>query len=338
MHKTLWFDIDNTPHVNFFKPLVNRLSSKYNTVFSVKDFAETESLFKMHIGKEYYLVGNYKGGNKIAKVIGAAERTFQLLRVIPKFDIKISIGGDSANLCAKIKRKKTITFDDNEKAPNWRYSWLSDFAFWPACVNHTTLIKQGFKEHKLYRYNGFKENIYIADYNPDGNFLESLPFRDYVVVRAENSKANYVNNRSSIVPRLLRLLVNKGYNIVYLPRYSDDIKHVDGVPGIFVPKSPLNGLDLCYYATAVLSGAGTLTREAACLGVPSVSFYAGSELLDVDKEMIKNGDLYHTRDPHQILSYVLKGVRREFTVSNSKSVRDDVFFQLEKVIEKLLYD
>ena len=53
MNKTIWFDITNTPHINFFKPLIMRLRDEYKLIYSLKDFAETVPLFEKDIQEEY---------------------------------------------------------------------------------------------------------------------------------------------------------------------------------------------------------------------------------------------------------------------------------------------
>lgn len=336
MKKTVWFDIDNVPHVNFFLPIIKRLDGEYNLIFTVKDFAETQKLFEKLIGFPYISVGNHKGRNKLAKVYGVLERTIQLLLNVPKFDLKISIGGDSSNLCAKLRGKKSITFDDNEQAPNWRYSWISDFAFWPKAVPDDILFKQNFKRKKMFKYDGFKEDIYIADYKPDKDFLKGIPFDNYVVVRAENIKANYVDGRRSIVPELVLRLEEKGYNVIFLPRYPDDIRYVKNRKNVFVPKEPLNGLDLCHFADAVLTGAGTFAREAACLGVPAFSFYAGTKLLKVDEELINQGKIFYTRKVEEIITKLNSIKRTDSNIDNSKKVQEQLLIKLFKVIERFV--
>ena len=98
----------------------------------------------------------------------------------------------------------------------------------------------------------------------------------------------------------------------------------------------MNGLDACYHADAVLTGAGTFAREAACLGVPAFSFYAGKELLTVDKSMIKKGWTFFSRDPREIVNCLPKTKRRDSSLNRSKEVKKEVIEKLEEVIEKLL--
>lgn len=303
MKKKIWFDITNVPHVNFFLPIIRKYEEEFDIIFSLRDFAETKSLFEKRIDKPYIEVGQHKGVNKLRKIIGVVERIFLLNKQIPNFDIKISVGGDASCIIAKIRRKLSVTFDDNEKAPNWRYAPFSDLAFWPKVVPQQKLRKQFFKKN-LYQYNGYKEDFYLADYQPNPAFLEQLPFEHYVVVRPENIRANYVEGRQSIVPELLKQLDAAGYNILFLPRYESDRDYAQGIKNIYMPKEAVNGLDACYYADAILTGAGTMAREAACLGVPSVSFFAGAHLLSVDQSLVDAGKMFFSRDVAQIMQYL----------------------------------
>lgn len=332
--KTIWFDITNVPHVNFFLPIINKYEGEYNFIFTIRDFAETKGLFEKKINKPYKIVGKHKGGNKFNKVFGSFQRLFQLLFIVPKFDVKISCGGDASNIVAKLRGKKSITFDDNEKAPNWRYSPFSDFAFWPKCVSKEELYKQFFKEHKLYQYNGFKEDMYLADYKPDITFLKTLPFDNYVVVRPENINANYVSGNATIVPELLEELSKKNINVLYLPRYEHDRAYALNYNNIFIPKGAVNGLDACYFSDAVLTGAGTMAREAACLGVPAVSFYTGKELLTVDEKLIQGNKMFFSRQVDEIINYYDQAVKGKQNLQRCIEVRKEIIEQLDHVLKR----
>ncbi|MDD4148386.1 MAG: DUF354 domain-containing protein [Candidatus Cloacimonetes bacterium] len=335
MNKTLWFDITNTPHINFFKPIIMRLREDYKLIYSLKDFAETVPLFEKDIQEKYVLIGTHKGKKKFSKVLGMLSRISKLNSSISHFDIKISIGGDSSNYLAKIRRKKSITFDDNETSFNRRYSLFTDMAFWPKAIPQAELARQGFKRNKLYQYDGFKEDIYVADYHPDDNFSNSLPFEHYVVVRPENLQANYIDNDSAkpITPKLLQALSKAGYNILYLPRYAVDKAYAEGVKNIYIPDKPINGLDACYYSEGVLTGAGTFAREAACLGVPSFSFFAGKSLLAVDKAMIRDGKMFFSRDVSELMARLKTSNRTDVDLNRSKVVQEEVITKLKEVIE-----
>ena len=335
---TIWFDLTNVPHVNFLLPIIRRYENQCDMVFTIRDFAETKSLFEKRVGKPYILIGEHQGGNKLRKIWGVVERVFALNKKVPEFDVKISCGGDASNIVGKLRGKKTITFDDNEKAPNWRYAPFSDLAFWPKAVPTDKLRKQWFKSN-LYQYDGYKENFYLAEYVPNDAFVESLPFapaadgkKHYVVVRPENIRANYVEGKTSIVPELLRELEKKGTNILFLPRYETDKEYAKGIANVYMPAEAVNGLDACFYADAILTGAGTMAREAACMGVPSVSFFAGSRLLAVDQSLVEAGKMYFSRSVPEIMRYLEGAKSGEASMAQSLATQAEIFAKLDEFI------
>ena len=58
-----------------------------------------------------------------------------------------------------------IAFGDNDQARQWTYGYLVDFAFFPDAGPYAALARQGLNCSKLYRYPGYKEDVYLADYN-----------------------------------------------------------------------------------------------------------------------------------------------------------------------------
>lgn len=304
--------------------------------FTSRDFSETNKLLRQKIGDNFTTIGGHYGKKKINKIIGLLGRFTQISRSVGDFDISISNGSESAIWLAFLKGKRSIAFGDNDTARQWTYGRFVSFAFFPDAIEKSILTKQGISEKRLYLYHGYKEDIYLAGFKPDPSFLEKLPFTEYVIVRPENLMANYIRNDNvkSITPGLLKLLSDSGINILYLPRYASDHDYAKGIQNIYTPKEPLNGLDACYFATAVLTGAGTIAREAACMKVPAFSFYAGKQLLAVDKQMIKDKMIYFSRDANEIAVHVKKIIKNQPDFSRSMEVRKDVGNKLSEVIKK----
>jgi predicted glycosyltransferase len=57
-----------------------------------------------------------------------------------------------------------------------------------------------------------------------------------------------------------------------------------------VPPTPLDGANLIAASDLVISAGGTINREAAALGVPAASIYAG-QWAAVDEELVREGRL-----------------------------------------------
>ncbi len=338
MLNKIWFDITNTPQVHFLLAIRSMLSEKFTDfVFTARDFSETLKLIEKAVdNSNLHIIRATYGTNRFRKVISLFDRYSSINSLSLDYELSISCGSDSAIWHSFIHGNKSIAFGDNDTARQWTYSRFVDFAFFPDAIDADVLYRQGLRK-KLYRYSGLKEDIYLSYYKPDKSFMEKIPFERYMVVRPENIHANYLNNGKviSIVPDLLSQLSAKGMNVIYLPRYQEDMAHAYNKENIFIPDDPLNGLDLCYYADAVLTGAGTFAREAACLGIPSFSFYAGRQLLAVDRKLIAEKKMYHSRDVDLLVANVLKSEKHEPDLSHSVMVREELKEKLLDTINVL---
>jgi predicted glycosyltransferase len=78
------------------------------------------------------------------------------------------------------------------------------------------------------------------------------------------------------------------------PRQEEELRQAR--PNLFasqrivVPKHAVDGLDLIWYSDVVISGGGTMNREAAALGVPVYSLFRGT-MGAVDKHLAETGKL-----------------------------------------------
>ncbi|HID71137.1 MAG TPA: DUF354 domain-containing protein, partial [Thermoplasmata archaeon] len=73
----------------------------------------------------------------------------------------------------------------------------------------------------------------------------------------------------------------------------------------------------------------------ACMGTPAVSFFPGERLLAVDQQMVEDGWIYHSRDPKEIVEYVVSSKKREVDLSRSKRVQTEVFNILNGILEEI---
>jgi predicted glycosyltransferase len=331
----LWFDFTNPPHVNFYLPIIKYFKSQKHTIsITARDFVETIKLLEIY-KLNFQRIGKHGGKNKLSKINQLIQRDIVLYFKTAGFDLSFSSNYD-APLVSWLKHKPALVFDDNDISPNWLYSKFSNYVISPVGIDKDAMYRMGISKNKLLTYPGFKEDIYIADYTPDPDFLSNLPFREFVVVRPENLQASYVKSGSvSIVPELVSNLVQKGINVLYLPRYKSDQMLVTINDHIYIPSSPLNGLDVCFYSNAVLTGAGTFSREAAVMGVPAVSFYAGNEFLGVDKKMFHDKSVFFSRNAAEITDYVLKSKKRPFNQQKSKDIQKEFFELLSYLVNKL---
>ena len=328
----IWIDITNTPHVHFFTPIIEHFKNLYDIILTARYFSETVPL--LH-GKGYdpIIIGEHQGIRRINKVRGMISRVKALNKVVQEFDVSMSIGGQVTTILSRLRNKPSIIFSDNDISYKKHAYILGSYFICPKYFNINT-VKIPLKKVKIFQYNGFKEQLYLADYHPNANFLDNMPFKDYYLLRPENLKASYVSKKSkSLIPQILKLMRNE--NILFLPRYPEDCNYCIGYNNIYIPKYVVNGLDACYFSKAVLTGAGTLAREAALLGIPSVSFFPSDKLLSVDKVMVERGLIYHSHNPNDIINY-LKSVSKNISFNeDNRLVQNQVFSILDLIFEKI---
>ncbi|MGF1587421.1 MAG: DUF354 domain-containing protein [Bacteroidales bacterium] len=332
--KTIWFDFTNPPHVNLYLPLLRYLESNNNNVIcTARHFVETMSLLSKN-DISFKKFGSHGGKSRIGKILAFAERDLKLFFGMPKFDVSISSNYEAPQV-SWLRRKTSIVFDDNDISPNWLYAKFATHVICPEAINIKAMISMGIGRKKLITYSGYKEDIYIANYKPNPDFLNILPFKHFVTVRPENFHASYVTKGAvSIVPELIDKLSNNGFNILYLPRYEMDYLYTPKRDNVFIPNEPLNGLDVCYYSDAVLTGAGTFAREAAVMGTPAVSFYAGREFLSVDKKMFAEKKVFFSRDVNEIIEYLKTVKKAKPDLSRSIKIQKEVFECVNRLINR----
>ena len=337
--KKIWIDIINPSNVHYFRSLTPDLSD-CEIFVTVRDRAETVKLAKSFwtdgkvVGRDY--TGSFK---KPANMI---IRTLDLAVKAPKFDVAMSFENGMSVSISKIRGKQSILYCDNDLKFDQKKNAVQDLETKIKSLATHIIIPnvcyENFKKvtdgDKLIQFNGYKEDIYIADYNPDQEFLNRLPFDEFVVVRPEALASFYVKETNSITPELIRLLLDNNINVIYLPREKEDIKYANGV-NVFIPKEPLNGLDLCYYANAIVTGSGTFAREAACMGTTSVSFFPSDILLSVDQKLVEEGKIFHSKNSEEIADHIISNYKnkKELNLERSKKVKKDVV----KITNEILY-
>lgn len=298
---TLWFDLDNSPHVPFFFPIIKRFGENHHTVFiTARDCFQVCGLADYY-KLDYTRIGRHYGKNKALKVVGTLFRALQLLPIIAKTkpDIALSHGSRAMIIAANIRKIPCVVMTDYE------------FANKPPLVKLSLVIVPEVLEMddvatgntKVVKYPGIKEDVYVPFFKPDGSIQRELNLTaDQIVVtiRPPATEAHYHNPESEILfSEVLNLLaVAENVKMVILPR--NEIKQTawikDNWPGLFasgkavIPSTVLDGLNLIWHSDLVVSGGGTMNREAAALGVPVYSIFRG-RIGAVDRFLAQSGRL-----------------------------------------------
>jgi predicted glycosyltransferase len=315
----VWIDLDNTPHVPFFIPIIRELERRGHEVvltardaFQVCDLAQEKGLTFRKIGRHY-------GKNPLLKISGLVFRSLQLLPFYmrEKPGLSLSHGARSQNLLSNLLGLPTVLIADYEHArtaPFTHPRWT---------IVPDALSPEGLpsKVGRVRYYRGIKEDVYVPEFKPAAGLMAELGLREdemIVTVRPPANEAHYYNPESDRLfhELMARVCRNPGVRAVLLPRNAQQEHALRAdFPAWFeddrtvIPARAIDGLDLLWISDLVVSGGGTMNREAAALGVPVYSIFRGKTGA-VDLMLEEQGRLSMIRSTEEVWTKILF-VRRD---------------------------
>ena len=224
-----------------------------------------------------------------------------------RFDIALGHGSNDVTVAAALLRIPSSTMFDYEWATvqhtiNCR---LAAAVVVPEAIPPERLRRYGARS-KLRRYEGLKEEYYLADFEPDSAVLGELgldPARPIVVVRTPPEVSLYHRFHSdlfaAVLERLSGAALADGVQPVVLPRVDSQRRELASVPGLLIPERAIDAQSLISYAALTISAGGTMNREAVALGTPVLTTFQG-RLGAVDERLIEEGRMLELRDADRL--------------------------------------
>ncbi len=287
----IWFDLSNSPHINLFATLIRDLMKDHEVIITCRPLANTIDLLDLH-GFEYTVVGKHYGGRFTSKLLGYPVRVRQLYRFLKKkkIDVAISQSTFHSPITAWLLGVPVIYMNDNEHAMGNIPSFIfATRILIPEFLDPKKARKQWARESKIVQYPGVKEGIYL--WNARINYSE--PGEKIVYIRPEPWIAQYYKGALNFMDEMILHLKDR-VKVVLLPRGSEQAKHYrqEKFDGVVVQDKALSLEGIAGNCRLFIGAGGTMTREMAVLGIPTISVYQ-DELLDVDKYLLEQGMMEH---------------------------------------------
>ena len=304
----VWIDITNSPHVLFFRPLLQLLEADGHEVdVTARSYAQTLELLELH-GIAHQVVGPAHGGaGVLGKTRALAGRLPALRRFARsrRFDLALAHGSHEAMLVARSLGIPGATAHDYEFATLQHQLGLraATRVVFPDAVPAERLARYGVRPPKLARYPGLKEEYYLADFEPDRTALDGIdPERILAVVRTPPDVSLYHRHGNPLFRELLeRLGRDESVHAVVLPRTAEQREAIGALrlPSVHVPDEAVDAQSLVALADLVVSAGGTMNREAVALGTPVYTTFAG-RIGAVDEALIREGRLRPLASPNDL--------------------------------------
>jgi hypothetical protein len=339
----IWIDLDNTPHVPFFRPLIRELRGAGHAVsISARDAFQVCSLAQL-MGVDCVPIGRHHGKNKLRKVFGLLWRSLQLLPFVLKHrpTLALSHGSRSQILICNLLRIPTVMLMDYEHArtplllrPRWEIV--------PQVLSGEAL--QCKDRGRVRTYPGIKEDVYAPEFSFDAGLQSRLRLSAQhivVSVRPPATEAHYHSTESdALFAEFMQLATSRqDVQLVLLPRNGAQLDRLkqrwpDAFASgrIVVPDGAVDGLSLLWLSDLVVSGGGTMNREAAALGIPVYSVFRGP-IGAVDRQLRAEGRLRLLEDTGQVRSCIRleRRQRRDDCVTHSHPALATIVRHVEEI-------
>jgi len=342
----IWIDLDNTPHVPFFKPIIRELEKRgHEVVLTARDAFQVCELAE-RMGLECKRVGRHHGKNSLMKVVGLGLRSAQLFPFLmrEKPALSLSHGSRAQLLLSNLMGVPTVMIMDYEHAqtplllrPRWEIV--------PEVMMQARLHCKS--RERVRAYNGIKEDVYAPQFKPDPGLAKELGLnsKDIIItVRPPANEAHYHNPESEAFFNefMNRVHATHGVKAVLLPRNKSQETQIRArnpewfkTGKVVIPARAVDGLNLLWHSDLVVSGGGTMNREAAALGIPVYSIFRG-KIGAVDRQLAKEGRLLMIEklsDIHQKIK-LERRAHDQIKQIAKRNALDEILHHLQEILKK----
>ena len=321
----VWYDACTGKHIRYGVAIANKLRNRgHEVILTTRKHADTIGLMRV-LNEKFEVLGEYSAGNLLEKLRASVERQKLLFEFFMKKMPNVAISHGSVEQCRVAFGASIpiiLTHDSpHAVAVNRLTLPLCSFLVVPKAIPKRYIKMYGVK--KIYRFNGVDEVAWIKDFKP----LVKYDFkRPLIVVRQMESKAVYAGKMPDISEILAKKLTALG-NVIFLPRY-------DRMPrnNLIVPRNFIDSASLVSQADLVVGFGGTISREAALLGTPSIVVNVFGRLY-VNEFLRKRGFPIFITKVDNVLTLAKKMLGRKWKTTHLIKSLEDPVDVIERILE-----
>ena len=315
-------DILTPKQCMFLSRLIESLESRGHQVSkTTRKYREVNELLRLK-GLEATIVGRHGGGTLVGKLRANAQRMLALTRILDELkpDIAVSFSSPEMARVAFGLGIPHICISDSPhaEAVSRLTIPLSKILFTPKVIPKRVWAAYGIPTQNILQYKAVDPWAWLKDFTPERKVLKQLNLeasKPILTFRAEESFAAYLLGRTkgiSIIPMVEKLIeMQEDYQIVIVPRYKEQIALLKKTfkENTTICDSVIDGPSLLHYTTIFIGAGGTMSVEAALLGVPTLSCYPGDPYL-IEKYLMKEGLIIREKKPERMVKRILNMLKR----------------------------
>lgn len=284
----------------------------YEVLRTTREYREVTQLLQLK-GIDAQVVGRHGGGTLEGKLRASIERTLQLASLIKEWKpdaivsfsspeaARVAFGLDIHNFC--------VNDSPHAEAVARLTVPLCKRLLTPKVIPKRAWIKFGISTDKIVQYNALDAWAWLRNLKPNESVLRELGLaksKPIITFRTEETFASYLLGKtlkgSLIIPIVKRLhKASRDFQLVVVPRYEDQAPALKDALGknVIVCESVIDGPSLLSFTSIFVGAGGTMTIEAALLGVPTFSCYPGKPFL-IERYLMEEGLIVRETNPEEV--------------------------------------
>lgn len=259
----IWYDACTGKHIRYGAAIGQRLrKAGHEFVFTTREHPDTRPLAKI-LGEKPIIVGKYNPSTLFSRLEESAERVIQFSKLFKNSPPDIAIAHQSVELC-RTAFGLGIPIILTADTPYAEAVNRLTIPFAHTVVVSDALPRRFVKDYcarSIVSFKGVDEVAWIKDFRPKR--IDGLK-KPLIVVRQVEAKAAYAGGKKDLAQVMTEKLAALG-NVHFINRYNEQ-GETFGVKEGFVDSA-----SLVANADLVVSHGGTIAREAALQGVPSIA-------------------------------------------------------------------
>lgn len=284
-----WFDILTPKQIMFFRPVIQELrSSGAEVLVTSRRYREVGPLAE-RAGLDLTYVGERGVKGKEEQLLAATRRQAEMIPIVKQFRPQVAVSIASA-VCARVAFglgvKHVAVNDSPHSEVAGRLSLpLSHHLLCPWVIPYRAWRPFGLRRDQVTSYRALDPAAWLKRPPLEGPAPRLGPGKKTIVVRVQESDAPYLAKADmSWTDSLLSSMIESfpDVNLVALCRYDFQVQEIKSRFGskCMVPDEVVSGHSLLSATDLFIGMGGTMSAEAALMGVPVISAFQGSLYTD----------------------------------------------------------
>ena len=324
----IWYDASAGKHIRYGAAIANHFRQLgHNVMLTTRKHPDTLALAET-LNENFIPIGEYNPQSLFTRLQESFKRAIKLAEAINDYDPDIAISHQSVEL-PRVALGLGIPIILTADTPHATVVNRLTIPLANTLVISEAIPKHLFKNYgaqKIVQFKGVDEVAWIKNSKPTESTQLKKPL---IVVRQMEAKASYALGKTDTTETMARKLTTLG-NVLFLTRYSKPEKK-----GLIVMREFVDSASLVAHADLVVSSGGTISREAALQGTPTIVISEFGKI-HVNDYLSKKGFPIFITDASNAMTTAKKHLGKRWNVKEKLAELENPVQTIENAANKTL--